>query len=97
MSNLNLYHNFLFSIILLYTGFLDPDTELLLTNVVYFKSKWNTPFRPNLPWPEMFFPRGFEAEPISVQIMHKRQRVSYGKFKELECEAVLLPYEVRPS
>ena len=66
----------------------DSSTELVLTNAVYFKGKWEKPFETSLTRPADFFVT--PERKVSVPMMYRNERFGYmdgGSF-----EGVELPY-----
>ncbi len=66
-----------------------PATELVLTNAIYFKGRWTTPFAKEATSDQPFRAPG--ADPISVPTMHRTGRI--GHFQGDGFQAIELPYE----
>lgn len=68
-----------------------PDTRLILTNAVYFKSRWEEPFQPQSTKDE-----SFHADPadgsagVNVPMMHQTKSFNYGETADYQ--VVELPY-----
>jgi serpin B len=59
-------------------GLLNEMTRLVLTNAVYFKGKWQQPFKPDATQPAPFFlSAGKQAD---VPLMYQKQHCRFGKF-----------------
>lgn len=69
---------------------LDPDTQLVLLNAIYFKGAWDTAFAKEDTEKREFFNGG--VTPVEVDTMKLELRVNYRSFDDLQFEAVELPY-----
>ncbi|XP_070173130.1 leukocyte elastase inhibitor-like isoform X3 [Littorina saxatilis] len=74
---------------LLPSGSLDSMTAMVLVQALYFKGNWMHKFDARKTQPADFFaPNG----KIRVSMMQQERNFNYGKFQELGCTAVELPY-----
>jgi serpin B len=75
-------------------GLLNEMTKLVLTNAVYFKGKWQQPFKPDATKPAPFFlSAGKQAD---VPLMYQKQRCRFGKFDlagQAGLQVLELPYQ----
>lgn len=70
---------------------INPDTRLLLTNAVYFKSRWEEPFQATATREEPFRTDPEETQTsVKVPMMHQTRHFKYAETDELQ--AVELPY-----
>jgi serpin B len=76
---------------LLPAGAIDTMTRLVLTNAIYFKAAWLTPFRERNTEDGLFYP--LEGEPISVPMMQQTELFAYGEGEGFQ--ALELPYNGR--
>jgi len=74
---------------LLPSGSVKPDTRLVLTNAIYFKGDWQTPFEKSSTQNEDFFLSA--AHPVKAPLMHLSARLEY--FKGDNFQAVSIPYK----
>jgi serpin B len=76
------------------SGLLNEMTRLVLTNAVYFKGKWQQPFKPDATKPAPFFlSAGKQAD---VPMMYQKQRCRFGKFDlagQAGLQVLELPYQ----
>ena len=66
-----------------------PQTQLILTNVIYFKGKWQTPFNPEETQDRPFLK--LDGTEVNVKMMHQK-----AKFRYLEDEyvqSIEIPYK----
>lgn len=70
-------------------GQLSPQAALLLINAVYFKMRWQEPFKPKDSYPAPFFT--IENKPLKVPTMHIKEHLRYAAIGE-QCQVVELPY-----
>ncbi len=71
---------------LLPEGSVEGDSRLVLTNAVYFKGSWASPFSPGLTRSEPFFLRGGGTK--QVQMMHSHTVVPYMRGDGFEALAI---------
>lgn len=73
-------------------GVLGRDTRLVLTNAIYFKAPWTSPFSPEATQPGDFHATGADgaAETVRVDLMHQTGEHRY--FEDGELQAVELSY-----
>ncbi|XP_070797617.1 alpha-1-antitrypsin-like [Pituophis catenifer annectens] len=69
---------------------LDPDTAFVLTNYVFFKGNWKTPFEPEFTREEDFFVD--HNTTVKVQMMHRTGWFKYYFDRQLSCTVVKLDY-----
>lgn len=72
---------------LIQPGVLTPMSRLVLTNAIYFKAPWGTPFGEKATKPEDFFVK--PDQKVQVPMMHKIEFARYldgGKFQLLELD-----------
>lgn len=70
----------------------NPSTEILLTNALYFKGSWQHAFDPKLTKGACFHVQGVCK---NVAMMDLRAQLNYAYVEELRAHALELPYEVR--
>lgn len=70
------------------SGVLDPTTRLVLTNAIYFKGNWTSPFRPEQTQDEDF--RLAVDRTARVPMMHQTGRFAY--YEDDAVQAIELPY-----
>lgn len=75
---------------LLPDGTIDPDTRLMLTNAVYFKAAWATPFQEGSTADRAFHLA--DGSTIEVPTM-REDRLQVGLHEEAGVQALELPYE----
>jgi serpin B len=75
-------------------GLLNKMTRLVLTNAVYFKGKWQQPFKPDATQPAPFFlSAGKQAD---VPLMYQKEHCRFGKFDlagQTGLQVIELPYQ----
>jgi serpin B len=69
-------------------GVLNSDSRLVLTNAIYFKAAWSTPFNPKMTKPGPFFAGDKKVE---TPMMRQSQRTKFGDFGSFTM--LQLPYE----
>uniref|UniRef100_A0A8C6X270 Serpin domain-containing protein n=1 Tax=Naja naja TaxID=35670 RepID=A0A8C6X270_NAJNA len=69
---------------------LDPDTVFILTNYIFFKGNWETPFDPELTREEDFFVD--HNTTVKVQMMHRTGWFYYYFDEQLSCTVLKLRY-----
>jgi len=70
---------------------LSPDTKLVITNVVYFKGSWATPFNKNITKEEMF--NISDGRSVPVMMMHNgKNHVQYNYTETDDFQVLELPY-----
>ncbi|HZZ26580.1 MAG TPA: serpin family protein [Pirellulales bacterium] len=72
---------------------LGPMTKLVLTNAVYFKGKWESPFKPTLTQPAPFTLSS--GKQVTVPLMFLDSRMRYGEFdvgSNAALQVLELPY-----
>jgi serpin B len=74
---------------LLSKGAISPLTSLILTNAVYFKGKWNEPFRDQLTQEENF--TNADGIKIKCLMMNKQNHFRYNETNDFQ--TIALPYE----
>lgn len=67
---------------LLPKGSIDADTELVLTNAIYFKAKWAEPFKKDLTKEDSFFMTA--AQKKSIPFMHLTSHFRYGENADMQ-------------
>lgn len=70
---------------------LDPDTELMLINTIFFRGEWNSPFNPNRTKTQPFYIDNYNI--VHVQMMHKEARFYTWHDVALRAKVLKLPYE----
>lgn len=73
---------------LIQRGILGPATRLVLTNAIYFKGKWSSPFREEATHDAPFHLSGGETADISMMT----QKASYGYKEMKDLQALEMPY-----
>ena len=76
---------------LLKAGTIKPETKLVLTNAIYFKGRWETPFKKTKTKEEPFFADGQETK---APLMTQTEEFRY--FENDLLQLVRLPYEKCP-
>lgn len=76
---------------LLPVGFIRPNTQLVLTNALYFKGAWVSPFEPSLTTEGTFDNLDGSTAPVPMMRMGEEEDLPYGRFGEVE--VVELPYK----
>lgn len=77
---------------LLKPGMLNAQTQWVLTNAMYFKGKWQLPFRPEETKPLSFLNKG---QAINIPTMHQKTRLNY--FENDKAQMIELPYQTSES
>nr|ABI52767.1 serpin [Argas monolakensis] len=72
-------------------GPLDPDTQLILMNAVYFKGFWKKPFSVRSTFKGTFLNHG--TEPHLTDIMYMRAEFPVKSLPAIDAQAILLPYQ----
>lgn len=72
-------------------GPLDPDTQMILMNAVYFKGFWKKPFSVRSTFKGTFLNHG--TEPHLTDIMYMRAEFPVKSLPAVDAHAILLPYE----
>jgi serine protease inhibitor len=75
---------------LIKAGILTPDTKLVLTNAIYFKSDWDAKFNKAMTKEDSF--TLLKGEPIKTTMMHKRSSYKYAEAED--SQIIELPYVV---
>jgi serpin B len=70
-------------------GSITPNTQLVLTNAIYFDGKWDDPFNTSLTNPESFTLASGSVE--SVSMMHQESSFKYGSFQNFSM--LEMPYQ----
>lgn len=73
------------------SGGIKPLTRLVLTNAIYFKAAWDSPFPKNAAWPSAF--TKLDGSQVSVPMMAQTQ--TYPYYQGADVQAVELPYSGR--
>ena len=73
---------------LIASGVLDASTRLVLTNAIYFKGDWSSPFRAEQTHEDDF--HGAAGRTVRVPLMHQTGRFSYAEDESVQ--ALELPY-----
>ncbi|KAH9375896.1 hypothetical protein HPB48_012536 [Haemaphysalis longicornis] len=71
---------------------LPPDTQMVVLNAVYFKGLWVTEFNKSETKRLPFYNDGRQA--TQVDTMTGQFRASYGRFDDLGCDILDLPYKI---
>ncbi|XP_077536643.1 iripin-3-like [Haemaphysalis longicornis] len=71
---------------------LPPDTQMVVLNAVYFKGLWVTEFNKSETKRLPFYNDGRQA--TQVDTMTGKFRASYGRFDDLDCDILELPYKI---
>jgi serpin B len=76
------------------TELLSPDkvtaqTQLILTNVIYFKGKWQAPFNPEETQDRPF--RKLDGAEINVKMMHQKAKFNYSEDEYIQ--SIEIPYK----
>jgi len=69
-------------------GILKPDTRLVLTNAIYFKSNWGSQFSKSATQDGPFTTG--DGQPVTVPLMHQKQDFNYAETADLQL--LELPY-----
>lgn len=72
---------------------LQPDTQLVVANAVYFNGNWADPFSPDLTRNEQF--NVSPSETLSVPTMFQHAEVAYVDSSSVGCKMIGIPYKVR--
>jgi len=70
-------------------GSITEDTDLVLTNAIYFKGKWKTEFRKAETRKEAFFPEG--GNETQRLLMHASREMDYAE--DSDFQAIQMPYK----
>lgn len=73
---------------LLKPGILKPETQLVLTNAIYFNGKWTTPFRKEETKEDVFFL--LSGKKVKAPLMFREGFLPYGETED--CQIIELPY-----
>ncbi|MGA2678507.1 MAG: serpin family protein [Sedimentisphaerales bacterium] len=63
-------------------GILDPTTELVLTNAIYFKGKWATPFKPERTQDSPFVL--LDGQKVNVPTMNQKDKFGYMETNDIQ-------------
>jgi serpin B len=66
-----------------------PQTQLILTNVIYFKGKWQAPFNPEETQDRPF--RKLDGAEINVKMMHQKAKFNYSEDEYIQ--SIEIPYK----
>ncbi|KAM9294389.1 protein Z-dependent protease inhibitor [Gastrophryne carolinensis] len=69
---------------------IDPQTKLLLLDFIFFKGKWQVPFKPESTNTDTFFINKYTS--VRVPMMYKHEKVASMFDKSLSCTVLKLPY-----
>ncbi|XP_068110751.1 protein Z-dependent protease inhibitor isoform X2 [Hyperolius riggenbachi] len=69
---------------------IDPQTKLMLLDLIFFKGKWQTPFKPDLTTTDTFFINKYTS--VKVPMMYKTEKVASMLDKSMSCTVLKLPY-----
>lgn len=72
---------------------LQPETQLVVANAVYFNGNWADPFSPDLTRNEQF--KVSPSETIVVPTMFQHAEVAYIDSSSVGCKMIGIPYKVR--
>ncbi|KAK7904741.1 hypothetical protein WMY93_017348 [Mugilogobius chulae] len=70
---------------------LDPETQLMLINTIFFRGDWKNPFDPDLTRTEAFYIDNYNM--VNVQMMYKEARFFMGHDSSLGAKVLKLPYD----
>ncbi|PSN45020.1 hypothetical protein C0J52_24516 [Blattella germanica] len=70
---------------------LPQSTALVLTNAIYFKGDWETPFNPRYTVPGTF--KINETHEVNVEYMRAEMQLNYVNSSRLGCRMIALPYK----
>ncbi len=74
---------------------IEPDTQMILTNAVYFMGEWAEPFNEKNTEPTPFHLSATETRDVSM--MKKHKELAYGEANEGRLKLLRLPYKGRLS
>lgn len=69
---------------------IDPQTKMMLLNFIFFKGKWQTPFKSESTKADMFYVNKYSS--VKVPMMCKTEKVASMFDKSLSCRVLNLPY-----
>ncbi|XP_056402612.1 protein Z-dependent protease inhibitor [Hyla sarda] len=69
---------------------IDPQTKMILLDYIFFKGKWQVPFKPDLTTTDSFFVNKYRS--VRVPMMYKTDKVGSMFDKTLSCTVLNLPY-----
>ncbi len=72
-------------------GSLDRTTRLVITNAIYFKGKWLTPFNPGATHPAVFHVNA--GKTVEAQMMSGGEDIQARYLENSDLQALWLPYE----
>jgi len=72
-------------------GVLNADTKLVITNALYFKGVWKTPFSKELTRKDFFTTS--TGDKINLDFMHRTKACHMQYFEDGSYQAVMIPYE----
>jgi serpin B len=78
---------------LLNSGMLTSQTQLVLTNAIYFKGKWQLPFNPEETKPLSFL----KLDGVEVKVPTMYQKETFGYLEREEVQMIELPYKTSES
>lgn len=86
-----LCQQFLILVLCVFPVHITPETELLVTNALYFKSTWKHEFDPSLTHGDCFYKDGVCNK---VAMMDLQAELNYAYVDNLRAHALELPYQV---
>ncbi|XP_018414894.1 PREDICTED: uncharacterized protein LOC108789395 [Nanorana parkeri] len=69
---------------------IDPQTKMMLLDFIFFKGKWQTPFKPDATNTDTFYVNKYTS--VKVPMMYKTEKVASMFDKSLSCTVLNLPY-----
>ncbi|XP_040188191.1 protein Z-dependent protease inhibitor [Rana temporaria] len=69
---------------------IDPQTKMMLLNFIFFKGKWQTPFKSDSTQADTFYVNKYSS--VKVPMMCKTEKVAAMFDKSLSCTVLKLPY-----
>ncbi|CAK1545672.1 unnamed protein product [Leptosia nina] len=69
----------------------NPNTQLVLVNVVYFKGLWETKFKPESTIPRKFYLKN--GQTVTVPFMRMQQSFKFGRDSKTNSVVTILPFE----